>query len=120
MSLFSRRCRHPSCSTLTREVGGYCTAHKQHRKEQPTERRRVAARFYASEAWRRVRLRMLAMQPYCRMCGKRSQVVDHIVPIRSGGAPLDTRNLQALCKSCHDSKTVRVDGGFGNRVAVTR
>lgn len=39
--------------------------------------------------------------------------VDHIVPLRAGGTHA-SKNLQALCRSCHSKKTVRFDGGFGN------
>ena len=41
-------------------------------------------------------------------------VVDHIVPHR-GDMRLfwDTKNWQAMAKSCHDRKTARHDGGFG-------
>lgn len=42
-------------------------------------------------------------------------VVDHIIPHKGNKALFwDTRNWQPLCKPCHDSKTVREDGGFGN------
>jgi 5-methylcytosine-specific restriction protein A len=33
-------------------------------------------------------------------------LVDHIVPIRDGGAILDPANCQPLCRRCHDLKTV--------------
>jgi 5-methylcytosine-specific restriction protein A len=32
--------------------------------------------------------------------------VDHIVPIREGGARLDANNLQPLCHTCHSRKTM--------------
>lgn len=35
--------------------------------------------------------------------------VDHVVPIRRGGARLDPANLQALCKRCHSRKTMAED-----------
>ena len=31
--------------------------------------------------------------------------VDHILPINSGGAARDPRNLQSLCHACHNAKT---------------
>ena len=34
-------------------------------------------------------------------------MVDHIVPINKGGAPLDMDNLQSLCSHCHAAKTAR-------------
>ncbi|WP_330164070.1 HNH endonuclease [Paenibacillus campinasensis] len=44
-----------------------------------------------------------------------STVVDHIIP-HKGDPKLfwDKNNWQALCKKCHDTKTAREDGGFGN------
>ncbi|AFR18473.1 HNH endonuclease [Burkholderia pseudomallei] len=44
-----------------------------------------------------------------------ASVVDHIVPHR-GDAHLfwDQSNWQAMSKSCHDRKTARENGGFGN------
>lgn len=32
---------------------------------------------------------------------------DHIVELKDGGAPFDPRNGQALCGSCHTTKTAR-------------
>lgn len=32
-------------------------------------------------------------------------MVDHIIPIRAGGARYDPRNLQSLSWSCHAKKT---------------
>lgn len=32
--------------------------------------------------------------------------VDHIIPIRVGGPPLDDKNLQSLCDQCHATKTI--------------
>jgi 5-methylcytosine-specific restriction protein A len=45
------------------------------------------------------------------MCAARGRItaavlVDHIKPIRDGGAILDDDNLQSLCRACHDAKTV--------------
>jgi 5-methylcytosine-specific restriction protein A len=63
---------------------------------------------------------ILDEHPMCVEClrvGKLipATVVDHIVP-HKGNLDLfyDYDNLQPLCKRCHDAKTVREDGGFGN------
>jgi 5-methylcytosine-specific restriction protein A len=63
----------------------------------------------------------------------RATVVDHKVPhklddaMNSGDAAQITRaqslfwdhdNWQPLCKTCHDEKTAREDGAFGNRIAL--
>lgn len=44
------------------------------------------------------------------MCKAKGRVtpateVDHIVPLRQGGARLDRSNLQSLCRPCHAQKT---------------
>ena len=46
------------------------------------------------------------------MCEENGRVtpayaVDHITPIKDGGATLDERNLQSLCSPCHNSKTAQ-------------
>jgi len=57
----------------------------------------------------------------CDECKERvvplpSEVVDHIKP-HKGNIKLfwDETNHQAMAKVCHDKKTVREDGGFGNK-----
>ncbi|MCY3780026.1 MAG: HNH endonuclease signature motif containing protein [Chloroflexi bacterium] len=48
----------------------------------------------------------------CQNCGERGNEVDHITPIRAGGAMWDPENLQVLCSSCHVRKTRREYGVF--------
>ena len=70
----------------------------------------AAARGYDAK-WREARKLFLQRNPLCQNCLKNGKVtpatvVDHIVPHR--GDPIlfwDQENWQALCKSCHDSKT---------------
>jgi 5-methylcytosine-specific restriction endonuclease McrA len=51
--------------------------------------------------------------PVCElkvMCdGDATAEVDHIIPIDAGGALLDEKNLQGVCKRCHSWKTNNVD-----------
>lgn len=66
--------------------------------------------FYTSRAWKRLRVVVLREHPFCVECLKQKRytpatVVDHIVPINQGGAPLDEANLQPLCSSCHNKKS---------------
>ena len=54
----------------------------------------------------------LQANPVCEECLRRglvteATVVDHIVPINEGGAPLDMSNLQSLCAKCHNIKSGR-------------
>lgn len=72
--------------------------------------------------WRRSRAAFLRSHPLCECDECRAQhrllpatVVDHRIPHR-GDMTLfwDSTNWQALSKPCHDRKTAREDGGFGN------
>ena len=72
-------------------------------------------RVYNLAEWRRVRERVLASEPLCRMClavGRREPArhVDHIQPIASGGSWFDADNLQALCHEHHSQKTAAEQG----------
>ena len=65
--------------------------------------------LYNSQRWRNLRKNFLDLNPlcvYCKQAGKikPADVVDHIVP-HKGNLKLfwDESNLQALCKTCHDS-----------------
>jgi 5-methylcytosine-specific restriction protein A len=71
--------------------------------------------FYRSTTWRRFRASALRARPICASagCGAIATHLDHIVPRRRGGADLDRSNVQALCPSCHATKTAVRDGGFG-------
>ncbi len=81
------------------------------RTRSPDDRPSSARRGYDAR-WRKLRLWFLGRHPFCRVCEEHGVIepateADHIVPIRVGGARLDVRNLQALCKSCHSRKTAR-------------
>lgn len=77
----------------------------------PEDRPPPSKRGY-DRRWMRLRRWFLARHPLCAHCLKRgfttpATEVDHIKPLREGGARLDQSNLQALCKSCHSRKTAR-------------
>jgi 5-methylcytosine-specific restriction endonuclease McrA len=60
--------------------------------------------------WRKFAAHWLTQEPLCRMCKARGYItpgvlVDHIVPLRAGGARLSRDNVQSLCRSCHTLKT---------------
>lgn len=105
-------CAHPGCPELTREP--YCPEHTALRKEQqrklekdnptpPTAEHLQAREFYKSKRWRTFRARIMSSRPPCR-CGAPATLLDHIQPLRAGGAPFDVRNLQPLCDRCHNRK----------------
>jgi 5-methylcytosine-specific restriction enzyme A len=84
--------------------------------EQRPERKMMKSRRY-----REARLMFLNEHPLCMECLKigltvASTHLDHIKP-HHGDYELfwSVDNWQALCGSCHSSKTDREEGGFGNR-----
>jgi len=107
-----RPCNYIGCSALTTER--YCDEHRRltHREYKDRRTDTYEQRFYSSARWRKVRARKLAANPLCEMCIKDgrltgAQMVDHITPIKRGGAQLDMNNLQSLCNACHNKKTAK-------------
>ena len=92
--------------------------HSQRLREQhprPSRRPSSSAMGYDGR-WRKLRVWFLKRHPLCVCCKSKGRVepateVDHIVPLRWGGARLDVGNLQALCKRCHSRKSAREQGG---------
>jgi len=113
-------CKYFGCAGLTHER--YCAAHAD--KERISDRNRVnAARRGYGHKWRIESRKYLRQHPYCecdacRILGRRlkAEVVDHRIPHR-GDPKLfwDRNNWQARSKRCHDRKTARENGGFGNK-----
>lgn len=90
--------RYPQYQPIVSQIG----------KPQPTKRseKRVNP-FYKTAVWANLRRMVLERDPFCRICGlQKSDSVDHIVPLRAGGAMYDENNLQGLCHSCHSRKTI--------------
>jgi len=116
-------CRHSGCAALLAEPG-YCEKHLQQVRQQTDERRGSASSRGYNSRWRKARATWLSRHPLCAECERQRRVapatvVDHITPHR-GDQDLfwDTKNWQSLCKPCHDKKTAREDGGFGNGVSI--
>lgn len=107
-------CSKRGCPNLTRER--YCDDHKQLNNCYDTNRGSAAQRGYGAR-WRKARAYYLFQNPICVRCGDIATVVDHIVP-HKGDMNLfwNLNNWQPLCKTCHDRKTVKEDGGFGNKI----
>ncbi|WP_170019202.1 HNH endonuclease signature motif containing protein [Campylobacter sp. RM16190] len=68
-------------------------------------RNKEADRFYQSKEWKKTRILKKQQEPFCRVCGKPTEIIDHITPIEYGGAKLELSNLQGLCRACHNRKT---------------
>ena len=113
-------CRYPGCPALC--DGAYCDQHQSmvDHDYNTRHRDREASRFYSSDRWRKLRKAKLSRNPLCEECTRQGKhtpatMVDHIQPIRFGGAALDMENLQSLCWSCHSAKSVKEGSRFGKR-----
>ena len=88
-----------------------------------SDRLTSSQRGYGSR-WQKAREGYLRSHPLCRECEKQGKltpatVVDHIIPHKGDqGLFWDKDNWGALCKPCHDAKTAREDGGFGNKAST--
>lgn len=120
-----RECGYPGCHALTRET--YCDKHKHKqlhiRSQKEFERKSPSKRGY-NYKWTKARKAFLAQHPFCECPECKAsghplpaKVVDHIIPHR-GNQELfwDSNNWQAMNKRCHDKKTARENGGFGNKI----
>jgi 5-methylcytosine-specific restriction protein A len=100
-------CKHPGCPLLTEQK--FCDKHK-HQYERPT-----ASEHGYDYKWQVARKKFLKEYPLCAKCQEknkltRATVVDHIIPHRGDGTLFwDKSNWQALCKRCHDKKTMTED-----------
>ncbi|WP_299907673.1 HNH endonuclease signature motif containing protein [uncultured Paracoccus sp.] len=75
---------------------------------------RFGSAIYRTPQWKAVRLLAKRRDGWrCVTCGAKGRIeVDHIAPLRNGGAPYDLDNLQCLCPACHARKT-RLEIGLG-------
>lgn len=96
------------CARCSRAHSGACPALIGARRGQqrpPDNRPDSTARGY-DWTWERLSRMIRRERPICEHCGVApSRMVDHIVPLRAGGARLEIENLQALCLPCHAAKT---------------
>lgn len=117
-----RPCTYPGCGVLTE--AGRCDKHRHAEKREHDRRRGNRHQRLYTNAWARASKAFLAAHPLCQCedCGdgrKRvtaATVVDHKVPHRGDRSLFwDSSNWQSMAKACHDRKTARDDGGFGNQ-----
>ena len=114
-----RPCRAPGCRGLCEPGDQFCLEHKKQQMAQYNryERDKDAQAFYNSAEWRGARERHRREHPLCEECLRNGMIrpatlVDHIIPIRQGGARLDDRNLQSLCDTCHNRKSIEEGSRF--------
>ena len=110
------------CRKLAEAGSSYCHDHRPARAPKETDP------FYLSVAWRRFRDWYIGKHPICEQCEREGRLtpavmVDHIVELKDGGAPLAEDNAMSLCWKCHGIKTAMTKnhriGGTNNRVGST-
>ncbi|MHC4695893.1 MAG: HNH endonuclease [Planctomycetota bacterium] len=92
-------------------------------RQRPAVNAKRTTRVY-DRRWQRVRAVKVAQDPLCEECGRHGRTtatteVDHIIPIRQGGAVYDLANLQSMCKPCHSRTTAR-ENAFGKYIVGAR
>lgn len=106
-------CCEPGCKNVVEGGASRCP---QHLLPKTTPKRRYDHHYYQGKQiyktgwWKRLRAAQLACEPTCRMCARfgivtPADTVDHIVEISDGGSKDDPKNLQSLCRACHNKKT---------------
>lgn len=112
MPTTKRPCRWQGCPAIVegRSGGGYCPEHRGMVQKQ-RDSQRTGQRHYNSVRWRKLRTLVLTGEPLCRECAAagavvQATVVDHILPLAQGGTDAMS-NLQPLCATCHNRKTMR-------------
>jgi 5-methylcytosine-specific restriction protein A len=113
------------CGLLTSRAGSRCTGHARQ-----SNRSRHNA-LYSTRAWQRLSTRVLHAwrgehgnwcPGYRRLAHQASDLtVDHVVPLATGGPPLDVANCSVLCRSCNSTKGASTDrGGVAHRASRVR
>ena len=73
-------------------------------------------KIYNSARWRRIRDRMLKMEPVCRLCKiNPSRIIDHITAMGLGGSVWHTDNLQPICDDCDRVKRGKESAEYKRR-----
>jgi 5-methylcytosine-specific restriction protein A len=96
-------CRWPICPTKL-ERPGYCD---QHRKKLGSGWAQRPSKGDDRGEWPRIRARVLAEEPNCRLCGAPATEVNHVLPIAMGGTH-HRSNLRALCSADHKVVTAAI------------
>ena len=118
-----RPCREPGCPRYAMPGASSCSVHLPARPAKKDNAKAHHRLYTNKRLWVNPRRSFLADHPLCAVCQAEGRlvgatIVDHIIP-HKGDLTLfsDQTNWQPLCKRCHDQKTAREDGGFGNKQA---
>ena len=104
--------RPPSYAERLRERSGRAAADAEYRRRQGSDPVEAGLQgFRSSVRWQKMRALVLAEEPCCRAClwvGRTTAAseVDHVIRLRDRpDLALVRSNLQALCSTCHASKS---------------
>lgn len=94
-------CPHPAVSR------GRCALHS---RAHEVDQHRFGAAIYSDPRWKHpvwgLRAQVLAEAPFCELCGRVADMVDHRVPHRGDERlAFDRANLRPLCNGCHGRVT---------------
>ena len=117
-----KACSYFQCPNLT--DGRYCPEHEKLYKQKLQKMKSIYDKQRGSASkrgydykWQKARKQFLNEYPLCVNCLKEgltviADVVDHIKPHKGDKELFWNRsNWQSLCKSCHDRKSAKEDGG---------
>lgn len=81
-------------------------------RRERSEEAKKWAKMYKNKRYQRARKIFMIRHPFCAVCGKPAEHLDHIIP-HKGDYNLfwDRSNWQSLCASCHSKKTIREMNG---------
>lgn len=95
------------------------SAQQHARQQHDRSRGSASARGYGTR-WQKYR-RWFLSHPVNAICGicerASSEVIDHVTAVSGADDPLfwEPENHLAMCRPCHQTKTLKCDGGFGNK-----
>ena len=110
MATLMMACRYPGCGYAALPGKKTCAKHEGELRY-ADHSKRYRPDQVQSGRWKKLRATVLGREPYCRRCGARAVVVDHIRPRRSGGTD-DLDNLQPLCRACDNRKRAEENRDF--------
>ena len=115
--MVTKLCGEPGCSKLALPGKYFCTEHQKksddkkakHAKDFSSLSKAARAFNYNNPEWRKIKTKVLKIQPYCTYCGSRDNLqVHHIKPVRYYPELMYSEsNLMVLCRQCHYAVTQR-------------
>ena len=77
-------------------------------------------KWYSLKVWKAIRKRQLAIEPLCRRCRAKGEVIEatvvnHMVPHRGVWSTFVGGPFESVCKRCHDSEVQREERAAGLR-----